>query len=59
MPSGKCLLDHAIPARFALQGIFVGREKVVESFQTVWRQPAPREVLVSLGLTADSAPEGA
>jgi ribose transport system substrate-binding protein len=53
------LLDRAIPAWIALPGIVVGRENVVESFQTVWRQPAPREILLSLGLTADTAPDGA
>jgi ribose transport system substrate-binding protein len=49
------LLDRAIPAWIALPGIVVTRANVVESFQTVWRQPAPREILLSLGLTAQSA----
>lgn len=47
------LLDRTIPAWIALPGIVVTRVNVVESFQTVWRQPAPREVLLSLGLTVD------
>lgn len=47
------LLDRAIPAWIALPGILVTRGNVVESFQTVWRQPAPRDVLLSLGLTVD------
>lgn len=50
------LLDRAIPAWIALPGIPVTRRNVVESFQTVWRQPAPREVLLSLGLTLDLGP---
>jgi ribose transport system substrate-binding protein len=50
------LLDRPIPAWIALPGIVVTRGNVVESFQTVWRQPAPREVLLSLGLTVDSDP---
>ena len=48
-----CLLDRPIPAWIALPGIAVTRDNVVESFQTVWRQPAPRGVLLSLGLTFD------
>lgn len=47
------LLDRPIPAWIALPGIAVTRDNVVESFQTVWRQPAPREVLVSLGFTVE------
>ncbi|MGQ0563893.1 MAG: substrate-binding domain-containing protein [Gemmobacter sp.] len=44
------LLGRPIPAWIALPGIAVTRDNVVESFQTVWRQQAPREVLRSLGL---------
>ncbi|MCX7300864.1 MAG: substrate-binding domain-containing protein [Rhodobacterales bacterium] len=44
------LLNRSIPAWIALPGIAVTRDNVVESFQTIWRQPAPRDVLVSLGL---------
>lgn len=46
-----CLLGRPVPAWVALPGISVTRENVVESFQTIWRQPAPREVLRMLGLT--------
>lgn len=49
------LLERAIPAWIALPGIAVTRNNVVESFQMVWRQPAPRDVLLSLGLTASPA----
>lgn len=44
------LLGRPVPAWIALPGIQVTRDNVVESFQTVWRQQAPREVLRSLGL---------
>jgi ribose transport system substrate-binding protein len=46
-----CLLGRPVPAWVALPGIGVTRENVVESFQTIWRQPAPREVLRLLGLS--------
>lgn len=46
-----CLLGRPVPAWIALPGICVTRENVVESFQTIWRQPAPREVLRLLGLS--------
>lgn len=46
-----CLLGRPAPAWVALPGISVTRENVVESFQTIWRQPAPRKVLRILGLT--------
>ena len=39
------------PYWIALPGIGVTRDNVVESFQTIWRQPAPREVLRVLGLS--------
>jgi len=45
-----CLLGRPVPAWIALPGIGVTRDNVVESFQTIWRQPAPREVLHMLGL---------
>lgn len=45
------LLARPVPAWIALPGISVTRDNVVESFQTVWRQPAPREVLRLLGLS--------
>lgn len=44
-----CLLGRPVPAWIALPGISVSHENVVESFQTIWRQPAPREVLRMLG----------
>ena len=46
-----CLLGRPVPAWIALPGIGVTRDNVVESFQTVWRLPAPREVLRLLGLS--------
>lgn len=46
-----CLLGRLVPAWIALPGIAVSRENVVETFQTTWRQPAPREVLRLLGLS--------
>lgn len=46
-----CLLGRPVPAWVALPGISVTRDNVVESFQTVWRLPAPREVLRLLGLS--------
>ena len=45
-----CLLGRPVPAWIALPGISVSHDNVVESFQTIWRQPAPREVLRMLGL---------
>jgi ribose transport system substrate-binding protein len=46
-----CLLGRPVPAWIALPGISVTRDNVVESFQMVWRLPAPREVLRLLGLS--------
>lgn len=46
------LLSRPVPAWIALPGIRVARDNVVESFQTVWRQSAPREVLRLLGLSS-------
>jgi len=45
------LLGQPVPAWVALPGIGVTRENVVESFQAIWRQPAPRAVLRLLGLS--------
>ena len=45
------LLTRPVPAWIALPGISVTRGNVVESFQTIWRQPAPKEVLRVLGLS--------
>lgn len=45
------LLGRPVPAWIALPGISVTRDNVVESFQTIWRQPAPKEVLRALGLS--------
>jgi len=45
------LLTRPVPPWIALPGISVTRANVVESFQTIWRQPAPKEVLRLLGLT--------
>jgi ribose transport system substrate-binding protein len=39
------LLNRLTPAWVALPGVSVTASNVVESFQTIWRSPAPREVL--------------
>lgn len=44
------LLGRITPPWVALPGIAVTRANVVESFQTVWRTPAPREVLRKMKL---------
>jgi ribose transport system substrate-binding protein len=44
------LLGRMAPAWVALPGIAVTPANVVESFQTVWRSPAPREVLKKMKL---------
>ena len=44
------LLGHLTPAWIALPGIAVTRENVVESFQRIWRTPAPQSVLKAVGL---------
>lgn len=46
-----CLLGRPVPAWIALPGIAVSQENVVEAFQIIWRQPAPREVLRLQGLS--------
>jgi ribose transport system substrate-binding protein len=46
------LLGRPVPAWIALPGISVTQDNVVESFQTIWRQPAPKEVLRVLGLSS-------
>jgi ribose transport system substrate-binding protein len=45
------LLGRTIPAWIAIPGVAVARDNVAESFQTIWRRPAPREVLRLLGLS--------
>lgn len=45
------LLGRTIPAWIALPGVPVARDNVADSFQLIWRKPAPREVLRMLGLT--------
>ena len=44
------LLGRSTPAWIALPGIAVTRDNVVESFQRIWRKPAPQSVLQSVGL---------
>lgn len=44
------LLGRPVPAWIALPGLGVTRDNVVESFQTVWRLPAPKEIIRVLGL---------
>jgi len=46
------LLGRTIPAWIALPGVPVAHDNVADSFQIIWRKPAPREVLRSLGLTS-------
>ncbi len=44
------LLGRLTPAWIALPGIAVTRANVVESFQRIWRSPAPQSVLQAMGL---------
>lgn len=44
------LLDRACPEWVALPGLAVTRETVAESYQTIWRTPAPRAILRGLDL---------
>ena len=44
------LLGRTIPAWIAVPGVSVARTNVADSFQIIWRKPAPREVLRLLGL---------
>ena len=44
------LLGRLTPPWVALPGIAVVRENVVESFQRIWRDPAPQSVLKAVGL---------
>lgn len=44
------LLGRSVPAWIAMPGVAVARDNVAESFQIIWRRPAPREVLRLLGL---------
>ena len=44
------LLGRLTPAWIALPGIAVTRDNVVESFQRIWRSPAPQSVLEAVGL---------
>jgi ribose transport system substrate-binding protein len=44
------LLGRLTPAWIALPGIAVTRENVVESFQRIWRSPAPQAMLKAVGL---------
>ncbi|MDG1117443.1 MAG: substrate-binding domain-containing protein [Flavimaricola sp.] len=44
------LLGRGCPEWVALPGIAVTRETVAESYQTIWRTPAPREILRGLDL---------
>ena len=44
------LLGRLTPAWIALPGIAVTRGNVVESYQRIWRRPAPRSVLQAVGL---------
>lgn len=44
------LLGRTVPAWVAMPGVAVARNNVADSFQIIWRKPAPREVLRLLGL---------
>ncbi|MBN9024501.1 MAG: substrate-binding domain-containing protein [Rhizobiales bacterium] len=48
----SALLGRLTPDWVALPGLAVTAENVVECFQTVWRRPAPREVLQMLSLVS-------
>lgn len=48
----SALLGRLTPDWVALPGLAVTAENVVECFQTVWRKPAPREVLRMLSLVS-------
>jgi ribose transport system substrate-binding protein len=50
------LLARPVPAWIALPGLKVTRKNVVESFQTVWRLPAPKEIIRVLGLAVWPTP---
>ncbi|MFN5998643.1 MAG: hypothetical protein ACK47C_16240 [Paracoccaceae bacterium] len=50
-PATLSLLSRPVPAWIALPELKVTRDNVVESLQTAWRQPAPKEVIRVLGLT--------
>jgi ribose transport system substrate-binding protein len=47
----RALLDRTVPAWIAMPGVSVTHSNVADSFQIIWRKPAPREVLRLLGLT--------
>lgn len=44
------LLGRPTPAWIALPGVVVTRANVVESYQRIWRKPAPQSVLQAVGL---------
>lgn len=44
------LLGRTVPAWIAVPGVSVTQKNVADSFQIIWRKPAPREVLRLLGL---------
>ena len=46
-----CLLGRLVPAWIALPEIAVARDNVVETFQTIWREPVLSEVLQLRGLS--------
>ena len=52
----SALLGRPTPAWVALPGIAVTADNVVECFQTVWRMPAPRQVLRRLSLVGAAPP---
>lgn len=43
------MLERPVPDWVALPGLAVTRANLLEGFQTVWRRPAPREVLLAMG----------
>jgi ribose transport system substrate-binding protein len=44
------LLDRNCPDWVALPGLIVSRSNVIESYQTIWRKPMSREILIELNL---------
>jgi ribose transport system substrate-binding protein len=48
------LLDRPCPDWVALPGLSVTRSNVIESYQYVWRKPAPRDILIGLDVLHSS-----
>lgn len=44
------LLERPCPDWVALPGVMVNRSNVIECYQSIWRKPAPRDILIGLDL---------